>query len=145
MGERALHDPALGAQAGTVLGAPAGDQRLHAEVPDEPTVLVVIVATVTTTIVVREPLDPTPAQLLVLHRYANASRACFNFAFGPKHDAHQRWSQGRNRLVAEGMSREEANRTAPKVFTPRGSDVQRIFQVRSQTAMAATVAVPRWT
>ncbi|MFG2600750.1 RNA-guided endonuclease InsQ/TnpB family protein [Streptomyces sp. NPDC048462] len=81
----------------------------------------------TTTVVVREPLDPTPDQRLILHRYANASRACFNFAFGLKHDAQQRWSQGRDRLVAEGMSREEANRAAPEVFVPRGSDVQRIF------------------
>lgn len=30
--ERAFHDPALGAQARAVLGAPASDDRLHAEV-----------------------------------------------------------------------------------------------------------------
>lgn len=46
MGERALGDPALGAQAGAVPGAAADDQRLHAEVPDQATVLVVVVAAV---------------------------------------------------------------------------------------------------
>ncbi|MFE7579588.1 RNA-guided endonuclease InsQ/TnpB family protein [Streptomyces sp. NPDC057521] len=87
----------------------------------------------TTTIVVREPLDPTPEQLLVLKRYANASRASFNFAYGLKHEAQQQWVRGRDRLLSEGLSREEANRRAPKVFVPRGSDVQRIFlAVREQ-------------
>ncbi|WLQ38384.1 transposase (plasmid) [Streptomyces castrisilvae] len=81
----------------------------------------------TTTIVVREPLDPTPEQVLVLKRYANASRACFNFAYGLKHEAQQRWVRGRDRLMLEGLSREEANREAPKVSVPRASDVQRIF------------------
>lgn len=46
VGERALHDPALGAQAGAMLGAASCDQRLHAEVPDETAVLVVVVAAV---------------------------------------------------------------------------------------------------
>ena len=32
VGERALDDPALGAKSGAVLGAPAGDQWLHAPV-----------------------------------------------------------------------------------------------------------------
>lgn len=44
MGERALHEPALGAQAGAALGAAVGDQRFHAEAPDETVVLVVVVA-----------------------------------------------------------------------------------------------------
>jgi hypothetical protein len=34
MGERALDNPALSAQSGTVLGAPPGDQRFHSEPPD---------------------------------------------------------------------------------------------------------------
>lgn len=46
MGERALHDPALDAESGAVLGASAGDQRLHAEIPDESALLVVVVAAV---------------------------------------------------------------------------------------------------
>lgn len=81
----------------------------------------------TTTIVIREPLDPTHDQTLVLMRYANASRASFNFAFGIKHAAQERWKRGRDELVAKGMSAAEANRKAPKVYSPRGSDVQRIF------------------
>lgn len=46
VGERALHVLALSAQTGAVLGAPAGDQRLHPEVPDEAAVLVMVVASV---------------------------------------------------------------------------------------------------
>lgn len=46
MGERALHDPTLGTEAGAVLNAPAGNHRLHPESPDEATVLVVVVSTV---------------------------------------------------------------------------------------------------
>lgn len=44
--ERALDNPALGTEAGTMLGSAAGDDRLHAEVPDEPAVLVVVVTAV---------------------------------------------------------------------------------------------------
>lgn len=47
VGERALHDPALGAESGAVLHAAAGDQRFHAEVPDQAAVLVVVVTAVT--------------------------------------------------------------------------------------------------
>ncbi|GGW96174.1 hypothetical protein GCM10010297_17560 [Streptomyces malachitofuscus] len=39
-------DPALGAQAGAVLDAAAGDEWFHAEVPDEAAVLVVVVSAV---------------------------------------------------------------------------------------------------
>lgn len=46
VGERALHDPALHAEPGAVLGAPAGDQRPHAEIPHQAAVLVMVVATV---------------------------------------------------------------------------------------------------
>lgn len=56
VGECSLHDPALRAQARAVLGAPAGDQRLHAEIPDEAAVLVVVVAAVAQHHVRRRPL-----------------------------------------------------------------------------------------
>ncbi|GGU82462.1 hypothetical protein GCM10010211_55570 [Streptomyces albospinus] len=46
MGERTFRDPALGAQAGAVPRATAGDQRLHTEAPDQTAVLVVVVAAV---------------------------------------------------------------------------------------------------
>jgi hypothetical protein len=39
VGERAFHDPALDAKSGAVLGAPAGDDRPHAEIPDQAAVL----------------------------------------------------------------------------------------------------------
>ena len=46
VGESSLDDPALGAKTGAVLGTAAGDLRLHAEVPDQAAVLVVVVAAV---------------------------------------------------------------------------------------------------
>lgn len=46
VGERAFGDPSLGAPGGAVLGAAAGDQRLHAEVPDRTAVLAVVVAAI---------------------------------------------------------------------------------------------------
>lgn len=64
VGERALHDPALGAQAGAVLRAAAGYQWFHAEVPDESAVLVVVVAAVAQHHV---RVAPGPA-LLAAHR-----------------------------------------------------------------------------
>lgn len=42
--EGTLHNLALGAEPGAVLGAAAGDDRLHAEVPDTLAVRVVVVA-----------------------------------------------------------------------------------------------------
>ncbi len=45
-GERALDDPAVAAEAGTVFDLAASDQRLHATLPDEPAVLIVVVAAV---------------------------------------------------------------------------------------------------
>ena len=47
MGERALYDPALSAQAGAVLGTTASDHRLHPELPDQAAVLVVVVTPIT--------------------------------------------------------------------------------------------------
>lgn len=46
MGESALYDPALGTLAGAVLGATAGDQCFHPEIPGRAAVLVVVVAEV---------------------------------------------------------------------------------------------------
>ena len=40
VGEGTLYDPPLGTQSGAVLGAAAGDQWLHAEIPDLTAVLV---------------------------------------------------------------------------------------------------------
>jgi hypothetical protein len=45
-GEGALDDPAVAAEAGAVLGLAAGDDRLHAALPDEAAVAVVVVAAV---------------------------------------------------------------------------------------------------
>ena len=45
-GEGALDDPAMAAEPRAVLGLTAGDQRLDAPLPDEPAVLVVVIAAV---------------------------------------------------------------------------------------------------
>ncbi|UPZ26509.1 hypothetical protein MUK60_01015 [Streptomyces sp. LRE541] len=45
-GEDALYDPALSAGARAVCGVPVGDQWLYAEPPDQATVLVVDVTTI---------------------------------------------------------------------------------------------------
>ena len=45
-GEGALDDPAVASEPGAVLGLAAGDHGLDAALPDEPTVLVVVVAAV---------------------------------------------------------------------------------------------------
>ena len=44
--EGALDDPPVAAEPGSVLGLAAGDDRFHAALPDEPTVLVVVVAAI---------------------------------------------------------------------------------------------------
>jgi hypothetical protein len=46
MSKRTLDNPALGTETGPVLGAPARDDRLHPEGPDEAAVLVVVVTPV---------------------------------------------------------------------------------------------------
>ncbi|MEU8764822.1 transposase [Streptomyces sp. NPDC048659] len=81
----------------------------------------------TTTVVVKEALDPTPAQALVLQRYADASRHSFNYALARKRAAQQLWSRGRDRLVAEGQTPAEAARNAPKVRVPGQFDIQKFF------------------
>lgn len=83
----------------------------------------------TTTRVVRLPLDPTPAQVEILKRYATASRCCYNFAFGIKHAVQQRWFRYRDALEAQGLTRAEANKKAGKdgPRVPRQFDLQRIF------------------
>ena len=45
-GESALDDPTVAAESGAVFGLAASDQRLDAALPDEPPVLVVVVAAV---------------------------------------------------------------------------------------------------
>jgi hypothetical protein len=44
--EAAFDDPALGAEAGAVLDAAPGDDRLDPSDPEQPAVLVVVIATV---------------------------------------------------------------------------------------------------
>ncbi|MFF1570940.1 hypothetical protein ACFVY1_47840 [Streptomyces sp. NPDC058293] len=79
------------------------------------------------TVVVRDALDPSPAQREILHRYAEASRRSFNFAYGIKHAWQQQWSHGRDRLIAQGQSPREAARNAPKVKIPGQFDIQKTF------------------
>jgi hypothetical protein len=62
----AFHDPASGAEPGAVLGAPAGDDRLHAEIPDQAAVPVVVVAAVAQHHV---RASPWPASLAPHRRY----------------------------------------------------------------------------
>ncbi|MET9499546.1 transposase [Streptomyces sp. NPDC006552] len=81
----------------------------------------------TTTIVVRLPLDPTPAQSEILHRYANASRCSFNFAYGIKNAAQHRWSSGRDVLIRHGQTPQEAARNAPVVKMPGQFEIQKMF------------------
>ncbi|MFB7030916.1 MULTISPECIES: RNA-guided endonuclease InsQ/TnpB family protein [unclassified Streptomyces] len=81
----------------------------------------------TATVVVKETLDPTPAQVEILQRYADASRCSFNFALGFKHGRQQLWSYGRDRLVAQGQTPAEAARNAPKVDVPGQFAMQKIF------------------
>ncbi len=75
----------------------------------------------------RFALDATPSQVEILRRYANASRAAFNFALGMKTASHERWKRGRDPLVAADMDMAEAKKKAPKVRIPRKPQVHRHF------------------
>ncbi|MEU6736299.1 RNA-guided endonuclease TnpB family protein [Streptomyces physcomitrii] len=75
----------------------------------------------------RFALDAKPEQVEVLRRYANASRAAFNFALGTKVPLHEKWQRGRDALVAAGMERKAANKRAPKVPIPRKPQVHKHF------------------
>lgn len=78
--------------------------------------------------VVRLPLDPTPDVADILQRYADCSRACFNFAFGYKDAAQRRWATERARLLAEGMEEKEARKAATALYrVPRQFDLQKMF------------------
>ncbi|MGW6871334.1 RNA-guided endonuclease InsQ/TnpB family protein [Streptomyces xanthophaeus] len=76
----------------------------------------------------RYALDATPGQVEILQRYAVAARCGFNFALGYMTAVHRIWERGRDRLEAEGMSRAEANRRAPKVKIPSAFRAQAWFR-----------------
>ncbi|MBD3004714.1 RNA-guided endonuclease TnpB family protein [Streptomyces sp. 5-10] len=80
-----------------------------------------------TTVVVRLSLDPTREQEEILYRYADSARCAYNFALGLKVASHQRWQYGRDKLVAAGMNKKEANKKAPKVPIPGAFQIKPIF------------------
>ncbi|WP_190137842.1 RNA-guided endonuclease InsQ/TnpB family protein [Streptomyces longispororuber] len=76
----------------------------------------------------RLPLDPTPVEQAILQRYADCSRACYNFAFSLKDAAQRRWAAERDRLIADGMQEKAARKAATARFAvPRQFDLQKIF------------------
>ncbi|MFH8485311.1 hypothetical protein [Streptomyces longisporoflavus] len=78
--------------------------------------------------VVYLPLDPTPGEREILQRYADCSRACFNFAFYAKDAIQRRWSAERDRLIAQGMEEKEARKSATALYrVPRQFDLQKMF------------------
>ncbi|MER5567911.1 hypothetical protein ABT083_17135 [Streptomyces goshikiensis] len=66
----------------------------------------------------RFALDVGPTEIVILQRYATASRCAFNFAHAFFLAADQMWQRGRDALIAAGMNRSEANAKAPKVKRP---------------------------
>ncbi|MEU3213844.1 RNA-guided endonuclease TnpB family protein [Nocardiopsis alba] len=56
----------------------------------------------------RYALDPTSAQVELLRRWAGNSRLAFNFALAMKKDAHQRWRDELDTLLAQGLEAKEA-------------------------------------
>ncbi|MER6605969.1 transposase [Streptomyces sp. NPDC000927] len=81
-----------------------------------------------TTRVYRYPLDPTPQQLKLLHRYAEAYRATYNYGWGIKNQAQTNWTWGRDRLIEQGHTKEEANKKAPKGDVPSAFTLTTIFR-----------------
>ncbi|MFJ6017452.1 RNA-guided endonuclease InsQ/TnpB family protein [Streptomyces sp. NPDC092952] len=81
----------------------------------------------TTTVVVKETLDPTSEQVVILQRYADASRCSFNFALGIKHYRQKFWARGRDLLVDQGQTPAEAAKNAPKFDGPTQFAMQKIF------------------
>ncbi|GHD76229.1 hypothetical protein ACFQL8_26815 [Streptomyces goshikiensis] len=69
----------------------------------------------------RFALDVGPTEIVILQRYATASRCAFNFAHAFFLAADQMWQRGRDALIAAGMNRSEANAKAPKVKRPAGT------------------------
>ncbi|GAA0924807.1 RNA-guided endonuclease TnpB family protein [Streptomyces thermoalcalitolerans] len=74
--------------------------------------------------VYRYALDPTPQQVEILRRYAAAARCAFNFALGLKVAVYEAWKRHRDRLIAQGMTREQANKAAPKLRVPTRNRAQ---------------------
>ncbi|MFI5808429.1 helix-turn-helix domain-containing protein [Streptomyces sp. NPDC051561] len=76
----------------------------------------------------RYALDPTEAQVDILHRYATASRCGFNTALGMKVAAYERWKAGRNHLMNQGLTKAEATKKAPKVAMPNRNQTQALWR-----------------
>ncbi|MFD7398091.1 RNA-guided endonuclease InsQ/TnpB family protein [Streptomyces virginiae] len=76
----------------------------------------------------RYALDPTPAQVEILQRYATAARCGYNFALGYMVAVHQKWARGRDALIAAGMDKAVANKAAPKVKVPNAFRAQAFFR-----------------
>ncbi|MFE3688177.1 RNA-guided endonuclease InsQ/TnpB family protein [Streptomyces sp. NPDC059095] len=72
----------------------------------------------------RYALDPTEAQIEILHRYATASRCGYNFALGMKTTVYDRWRRGRDALVAAGMDKAAANKAEPRLRVPNRNRTQ---------------------
>lgn len=79
-------------------------------------------------VVHRVALDPTPEQEALLRRYANAYRCTYNYGNRLKDAAYRRWAEGRDALIAQGLSREEAAKKAPKVPSPSAFEMTKIFR-----------------
>ncbi|MET9325113.1 helix-turn-helix domain-containing protein [Streptomyces sp. NPDC003038] len=65
----------------------------------------------------RYALDPTPAQVEILQRYATAARCGYNFALGYMVAVHQK-ARGRDALIASGMDKAVATEVRPCRLPP---------------------------